>query len=429
MNSFGSFNKYILLLLFFLFGRTGWSQSYTYFDTLSLRWYQQKRLDSLIRLTDKAISIGYDGYYLRIRRGLAYYNDHQYTLAAKELKQALEYNSRDPLALEYLYYSLTQGKFYRKAQWLTRQMPYTMRKNLELQHMPIVELVQAGAGFENHFLPPGEPAPIQFPKSPQYSTSILTSSRAIQAMLKLNLACFSLTSKVSYTTNSLSKYFFNNKILVSKNDYSIDEKGFLIKPSFYVRNKIYSFIYAQYKTHSTLQEVNQDVTNKAGGLNIKVIYTPWNDHYLSITVLGSKINQRKGLGGELLYFYSLNHKNLYGSSMVNVFSDTQSRKNMFFEQGMYVYGKGFSLSFYLGIGSIKDMASHELFYFYTYPSIIKFYAGVETGIKLLGHLWLQGKCIYMGHHNIYLFSNPDVAPFQSPKIFSGYLINGGIIWK
>ena len=47
-----------------------------------------------------------DFYYLRMRMGIARYNQKKYRQACGHFKHALELNQADPLALEYLYYSL-----------------------------------------------------------------------------------------------------------------------------------------------------------------------------------------------------------------------------------------------------------------------------------------------------------------------------------
>jgi len=74
-------------------------------DSLSYHHYINKNYTELFEVGKKAIKQNTDYYYLRMRLGIAYYQKHQYRLASKHFKQALEFNTGDSLAIEYLYYS------------------------------------------------------------------------------------------------------------------------------------------------------------------------------------------------------------------------------------------------------------------------------------------------------------------------------------
>lgn len=81
------------------------------FNTETYRLYQQQKWDSLIMMGKEALKHDYDYYYLRMRLGIALYNQKKYSKAAGHFTKALVMNEGDPVALEYLYYSrLLAGK-------------------------------------------------------------------------------------------------------------------------------------------------------------------------------------------------------------------------------------------------------------------------------------------------------------------------------
>ena len=67
-----------------------WSQeskSYSHYDSITLKEYQDKNWKELIRTSKEAIHDGTDYYYLRMRRGIAFYEMHNYLKAYNEFKK------------------------------------------------------------------------------------------------------------------------------------------------------------------------------------------------------------------------------------------------------------------------------------------------------------------------------------------------------
>jgi tetratricopeptide (TPR) repeat protein len=73
-------------------------------DQKSLRLYTEKKWSELIKVGNESVKEGNDYFYLRMRIGIAYYEKKNFNLAEEHFKKALEFNSTDDLALEYLYY-------------------------------------------------------------------------------------------------------------------------------------------------------------------------------------------------------------------------------------------------------------------------------------------------------------------------------------
>ena len=74
-------------------------------ETKSLQLYTQKNWAALIPFVKQALAEGNDYFYLRMRIGIAYYENKNFTRSEEQFKKALGFNSSDQLAQEYLYYS------------------------------------------------------------------------------------------------------------------------------------------------------------------------------------------------------------------------------------------------------------------------------------------------------------------------------------
>lgn len=414
----------------FLFSLYMFGQSYSYYDTLSIRLLAQGKFDSVLYVTNEATVLGYDGYYLRLRRGIAFLQNNNYEHASKELKKALYFNSREPLALKYLYMSYLFTKSYRKAQWLTRQMPMSLRNELHLEKPSIVDLVKFYVGYENQLIPNGTPAPLKMPPLPQYSTSTIQNAYVSSALFNLNTKLFSWSMKYSYNTYTLLTYQFEKNFLLNTSQRQQEELSLWVKPSIYVKNSIISLLFSELLTHSLLQEQTSFSKNLAGGLNLQIHYSATGDHYLSFTGFGTAIQQMRGIGVEVMYYYPLkNTHSFYGNTLIHLFSRFNEPKNILIEQCFSYYRKRHNTIFFTGFGSLANQVSHDLFFWYTYPSVPRFYAGIDANLKLLNHLWLNIKYVFSLHKSVYFFNKPDMPPLSTKYLILSHMIQGGILWK
>ncbi len=74
-------------------------------DTLTYALYMKAAWGELIETGENALDEGTDFYYLRMRIGIAYYNEKDYMSAAPHFRKALAFIPNDPAASEYLYWS------------------------------------------------------------------------------------------------------------------------------------------------------------------------------------------------------------------------------------------------------------------------------------------------------------------------------------
>ena len=98
----------IFILMLFLSGSilAQDQMSFAELDKKTFDLYEKNSWKELRDLGKQGLENGTDYYYLRMRIGIAEYKLRRYTTACKHFRKALEFNTNDPAALEYLYYSL-----------------------------------------------------------------------------------------------------------------------------------------------------------------------------------------------------------------------------------------------------------------------------------------------------------------------------------
>jgi hypothetical protein len=75
------------------------------YDSATYAQYLQADWKNLVKTSRNALKENYDYYYLRMRRGIALYEQQKYLAALKNFKKASDFNFPDPVSSEYIYYS------------------------------------------------------------------------------------------------------------------------------------------------------------------------------------------------------------------------------------------------------------------------------------------------------------------------------------
>jgi hypothetical protein len=95
----------ILLVLMLVRPAEGQERNdFRYHDSLTYNLYLEERWKELTDAGRDAIADGHDFYYMRMRLGIAWFEKARYANAARHFRKALEHNSDDAIALEYLFY-------------------------------------------------------------------------------------------------------------------------------------------------------------------------------------------------------------------------------------------------------------------------------------------------------------------------------------
>ncbi|MBU0764438.1 MAG: hypothetical protein KJ607_06365 [Bacteroidetes bacterium] len=115
-------------------------------DKKSYELYNKKEWKQLCELCDEAVKKGIDYYYLRMRAGIAFYERKRYMPALKHFEKAKEFNSSDPVMLEYLYYSYLFSGMSFKAKMLAREFPDDLKNKLNIKPDRVFNFIYAGGG-------------------------------------------------------------------------------------------------------------------------------------------------------------------------------------------------------------------------------------------------------------------------------------------
>ncbi len=121
------------MIFFFLISFSSSAQEKITFADLDVGTYQlyeKAKWKELIDLGQAGLDSGIDYYYLRIRMGIAEFNIKHYQSAIPHFRKALKFSESDPLALEYLYYSLLWSGRKQEARLIVQSMPAATRKKI-----------------------------------------------------------------------------------------------------------------------------------------------------------------------------------------------------------------------------------------------------------------------------------------------------------
>jgi len=140
----------LAVMLFFISFKTIQAQQWDDFpqvDAATYRLYLEQKWDSLRFVADAAIKNNIDYYYLRMRAGIACYELERYHAASKHFEAALDFNTIDVLAMEYLYYSYLFSGRKEEAVLLSRKkMSDALKEKLKLDRYKLIEEVHIEGG-------------------------------------------------------------------------------------------------------------------------------------------------------------------------------------------------------------------------------------------------------------------------------------------
>ncbi len=97
--------------------------SFADIDSETYHLYEEAKWKELINLGQEGLESGIDYYYLRMRLGIAEFNIKHYQSALDHFRKALKFSESDPVALEYLYYSLLWSGRKQEARLIAQDMP------------------------------------------------------------------------------------------------------------------------------------------------------------------------------------------------------------------------------------------------------------------------------------------------------------------
>ncbi len=144
-----NFKPVFYLFIFSLFFLKSYSQDTidaAEIESKTLEFYTNKNWDSLIAIGDEAIKNGNDYFYLRMRLGIAYYEQKNYSLAIKHFDKAIRFNANDDVAKEYLYYSFVFLGKEEEARKLSTTFSAELKEKLGLENTSAIDFITVSGG-------------------------------------------------------------------------------------------------------------------------------------------------------------------------------------------------------------------------------------------------------------------------------------------
>jgi len=112
------------------------SSDFVSLDKSTYDYYLKKDWKNLIVYGKWGLQNGIDYYYLRMRIGVAYYEQESYRQAIAHFRKALEFNTKDVIALEYLYYAYLFSGRDTDARLIADEFPASLKNRLSLTGKP-----------------------------------------------------------------------------------------------------------------------------------------------------------------------------------------------------------------------------------------------------------------------------------------------------
>jgi hypothetical protein len=140
--------KLILLVCLLSCSVVIWSQKQiqlkeSFVDSASYVYFIQGKHDALVFLTEKALSLGVDSYYLRVRMGVSYFTKNEFYHAVIHLRKARAFYPSDMYTKEFLFYAYVYMENFEEAKLIIAKMPTTFQtafqKLIKRQNSFVVE--------------------------------------------------------------------------------------------------------------------------------------------------------------------------------------------------------------------------------------------------------------------------------------------------
>jgi len=419
-------------------------------DSITFALYEKQQWDELIEVGEAAIKNGIDFYYLRMRLGIARYEQHNYRHAAPHFEKALIFYPGDQLATEYLYYSFLFAGRKSDSRRIIPLLTETTRKKMNLPK----------AGFLSEIYFEGGPGISEYDDlkknwnhsaktdSIYSSTTYFLGYNYYHGGLRLNifpkLSIYQGYGLLNAPAQQNVRYFKTEREQFERtavqNEYYANvelqlPKGFKITGASH-------FLWVNYKYRLAYYDsLNYDIAFDTLDINV-------NDYVLSLSVYkdfsfgainltgtyGELDNEKvKQLGASFVYF-PFGNINFYGTTGLVNFWDTTGYHAIFTQEiGCRVF-KNIWLEGNVTIGQLQNYAEKNAFVVYNAPEEINnkyeavlIYAAPKHLEISLRYRYLQRES---GTVNYYFnsFDNkyyPDITKTNYPF----HSIIGGIKWK
>jgi tetratricopeptide (TPR) repeat protein len=333
-------------------------RTFAWHETQTARFHKGEQWKELANAGIEAISSGYDYYYMRLRTGIALYQMHKYRKAAEHFRKALEWNSEDPLAMEYLFYSEILGG--RKAEALiikqNNQQPLSKINDFERWKAVDNIYVEGGTRIAG--------------SSTEEEDSQLFYHVGLGSQLGPYVSTYFGYSNLSQNIYNLV-YDASGNTLIAKERIKYAQNGFYALAK--VRAAAGLSVVASFH-HQSIDTIGSVKANHSFSASV-IKQIPWLD--LSLSCVFSRINQRnqRQISGSLT---------IYPGGLSNVFLESRFTQHHEEQTDRYILYQKAGLACRIGrvevfysSGPLFNYSEHDGFYIYNITDQIESRVGVN----------------------------------------------------
>ncbi len=463
---------FIQIIIFFsLLTNAQTYQDFQHIDKKTYDFYEKQNWDSLIVVAKEALKNNIDYFYLRARLGMAYYQKQNYIKAVQNFEKALQFNSTDVFALEYLYYSYLFLNREQDAKLLSTKFPESLKSKLNITKEKILNNIyfETGYTFNNNISKNGNInlfgndsiygeqdlngdifyAHAGLSKSIGKRISLyfgfsnlnIDKEKQIQyreIVLNRYSTVYSYLGYENYYSNDTTYNYKSDKYKLHQNEFYINSsiqfnKGFKITPAFHFINVIYTI-----NTETT--SINNYVISLTASKNIS---------YFSFDLFGtySNLNDKKQTQvGLSTAYYPFGDLNFYGVITIKGFYEEESRN--YKNQGRQKINSRFIFSQTIGLkvlpkvwfegfityGDLSNTNEKNAFIVYNIPDKINYKWGANLILAVFQNIELSLRYNFLSKESYYITNyldeendNTDFKTVYTP--YKNQSIIGGIKWK
>ena len=318
----------------------GWlrSQDFVSVDTKTYKLYLERKWDELIRAGKDGLKKDIDYYYLRMRMGIAHYEQKHYKASQVHFRKALEFNMGDPVAMEYLYFAYLLAGQNQQARLLARQFTPALAEKINPEPAKFADMLSVEYLYnandtehivsdpENNFSGLG------------YGYQVVTRKFSNLTLMLQHVPAPGFTLTHAYTRLNKSNFYFTDDGLsrfgvdgqkVVQHQYYLapsfsTSKGLVITPAFHYLGIRYEVPYLASGgsgpgfggwTGSYVSYLDRKTSHFVGGLNLSQNLGRFTVHLGGIYSSINDASQVTGRGG--LTWYPLGNLDLYLNANLN----------------------------------------------------------------------------------------------------------------
>lgn len=437
----------ILILLYGLKMSGQQPMNFRYADSLTYSQYTEGNWNGLIRTGREAIRSGHDYYYMRMRMGIAFFENKNYALAQHHFRKALGFSENDQIAQEYIFYSsLLSGRTFqawaKTSSFFPQNRDRIVRESRIKRNNLTIESFVSDANTGMIIEDPGSWFANPEPGSQIATSLFLNNSVSMSHMAGRNISYYHVYTNMikenylHYYDGTYYTHLYPQRVIQNQYYGAISlfsSSGWIFSPSFHFLTTSYPIVYISNTGMNPRVETYKTTTN---GFYAGMALTR-SSGYLSAGIEGgySDFNNIKKMQGTLnAVFYPAGNSRFYIGGKISVIKSPGSIRS---ETG-YVEGAmaGFSIAgkvwfeFSGLIGDLDHYAENNGLYIYNSTDLL----GRKTLARIIIPFSKAGLTLFAGA-GISSYSS-DFIPADGVISVSSNRINynsnnytGGISWN